>query len=210
MANKEKTLSEHAAYELTKAGMTNHEDPEARKVATDVMALVRRFEKQGHTDKTGSFVLEAFETLATRLPLTPITDDPEEWDKFEIDRKNVETEEVEKRTVWQSKRAPSLFSEDEGKTFTDQRTGKVGESVDHIKQAEELEAAKKLRAERKAKAEQPEAPIEKPVGHVNPDLPAGEAPIETASEETATAPEKTEAPAPAKDAKGKSSKKATK
>ena len=215
MANKEKTLAEHAAYELTKAGMTDHEDPEARKVATDVMALVRRYEKQNHNDKTGSFVVEAFSTLTQRLPLTPITDDPEEWDKFEVERKNVETQEVEKRTIWQSKRAPSLFSEDEGKTFTDQRTGKVGESVDHVKQAEEREAQKKARAEAKAKAEERAKQPEKPIGHVNPDVPAGEASLEVGPEETATTPEDqtqtaTEAAAKAKAPKKTDGKKATK
>ena len=165
-----KTLVEHAAYELTKAGMANNPDPEARQVATNTIALVRRIEKMNMTEKQANYVIEAFSILTQFLPLTPITDDPEEWDKFEIDRKNVDTQEVEKKIVWQSKRATSIFSEDEGKTFIDQRTGKVGESVDHIKQAEEMKAAQEARDKRKAENE---ARTQQPTA-VLADQPAGE------------------------------------
>lgn len=165
-----KTLVEHAAYELTKAGMANNPDPEARQVATNTIALVRRIEKMNMSEKQANYVIEAFSILTQFLPLTPITDDPEEWDKFEIDRKNVDTGEVEKKVVWQSKRATSIFSEDEGKTFIDQRTGKVGESVDHIQQAEEMKAAEEARAKRKAENE---ARTKQPTA-VLADQPAGE------------------------------------
>lgn len=174
-----RTLSEHAAYELTKAGLANNEEPEARKVATDTMALVKRFEKQGHTEKSARFVLEAFERLCSLLPLTPITDDPDEWDKFEMKRKNVDTGEEETKEVWQSKRATSIFSEDKGKTFVDQRTGQTGESVDHIAQAKQMEEEEKVRKERKANAGKPAG--ERPIGHVQPDVPAGEAQFEAPS-----------------------------
>lgn len=166
-----KTLVEHAAYELTKAGMANNPDPEARQVATNTIALVRRIEKMNMTEKQANYVIEAFSILTQFLPLTPITDDPDEWDKFEIDRKNVDTQEVEKKEVWQSRRATSIFSEDKGKTFIDQRTGKVGESVDHIKQAEELKAAQEAREKRQAENA---ARTNKPHA-VMADQPAGEA-----------------------------------
>ena len=169
-----RTLPEHAAYELAKPGMTDHDDAEARKVATDVMALVRRFEKQDLAEKSARFVLEAFETLCNFLPLTPITTDPDEWEKYEIDRKNVDTGEVEKKLVWQSKRAPAIFSEDEGKTFIDQRTGKAGESVDHVEYAKQLEDQKKARAERKAKAGE----RGKPLPPTDSEVPAAEAGVE--------------------------------
>lgn len=188
---KGKTLVEHAAYELTKAGMANNADPEARQVATNTIALVRRVEKMNMTEKQANYVIEAFSILTQFLPLTPITDDPEEWDKFEIDRKNVDTQEVEKKEVWQSRRATSIFSEDKGKTFIDQRTGKVGESVDHIKQAEEMKAAEEARAKRKAENE---ARTTQPTA-VLADQPAGEvsaAPAATAA--TPEAPAEAEAP----------------
>lgn len=175
---KPRTLSEHAAYELVLAGMTDNEDPQARKAASDVMALIKRFEKQDHTEKTAMFTLNAFETLASFLPLTPITDDPQEWDKFEIDKTNVDTKEVEKKIVWNSKRATSIFSEDEGKTFYDQRTGKTGTSLDHIVQAEEKAAEKADREKRKAAAaERAKAPKPSNVmAQPDTDVPAAEAP----------------------------------
>ncbi len=183
-----KTLTEHAAYELTKAGMADNSDPEARQVATNTIALVRRIEKMNMTEKQAAYVIEAFSILTQFLPLTPITDDPDEWDKFEIDRKNVDTQEVEKKTVWQSKRATSIFSEDEGKTFVDQRTGKVGESVDHIKQAEEMKAAEEARAKRKAendaRTQKPHAVLaDQPAGEMSA---APEAPAATTPEAPAT------------------------
>ncbi len=180
-----RTLVEHAAYELTKAGMADNADPEARQVATNTIALVRRIEKMNMTDKQAAYVLEAFSVLCQFLPLTPITDDPEEWDKFEIDRKNVDTNEVEKKVVWQSKRATSIFSEDEGKTFIDQRTGQTGESVDHVKQAAELKAATEAREKRKqenaerAKNPTPHAVLsDQPAGEVS----AAPAPTDTTLE----------------------------
>lgn len=190
MADSKRTLAEHAAYELTKAGLTTNEDAEARKVATDVMALVKRFEKQNHTEKSAEYTLRAFDLLCNFMPLSPITDDPSEWDKFEIERKNVETGEVEKRTVWQSKRASAVFSEDEGKTFIDQKTGKTGESVNHIefeKQIAQQEADRKARKEAAAaRAVNPN-----PVGTVNPDVPAGEAVAEAPVKGTDPTPEAT-------------------
>lgn len=167
-----KTLAQHAEDELKRAGMTDNEDPEARKVSVAIIALTKRFEKQDLNQKSATFVLEAFETICNFLPLTPLSTDPEEWDKFSIDRKNIDTDEVEKKIVWQSKRAPRIFSEDEGKTFVDQSTGKVGESVDHIKRAAEIDAEAKDRAERKAAAEA-RAKNPRPIGHVNPDMPEG-------------------------------------
>jgi len=147
-----KTLLEHAAYELTKSGFVDDTDPENRKVATDVMALVRRFVKQDHNERTGRIVLDFFETICFFLPLTPITDDPEEWEKFEIKTTNQETGEETTSTRWQSKRAPRIISEDSGKTFIDQATGKTGESVNAAEYAKKVEEQKALRD--KTKAEQ--------------------------------------------------------
>lgn len=198
---KGRTLVEHAAYELTKAGMANNPDPEARQVATNTIALVRRIEKMNMTEKQAAYVIEAFSILTQFLPLTPITDDPEEWDKFEIDRKNVDTGEVEKKVVWQSRRATSIFSEDEGKTFIDQRTGKVGESVDHIKQAEEAKAAQeardKRRAENEARTKQPTAVLaDQPAGEVSaaPEAPAASTPEAPAEQPQTETPEESAAP----------------
>jgi hypothetical protein len=163
-----RTLSEHAAYELTKAGLSNSDDPQARKIASDLMALVHKFDKQKHTEKSHAFMMEALPRLLSFIPLTPITDDPDEWDKFEIERKNVDTGEIEKKTVWQSKRSASIFSEDEGKTWVDQRTGKTDTSLDHQAEAKRLVEEEAVRADRKAEAV---ARNSRPVGHIDPTPP---------------------------------------
>lgn len=145
-----KTLPEHAAYELTKSGFVNDEDPENRKIATDVMALVRRFDKQKHNERTGRIVLDFFETICFFLPLTPITDDPDEWEKFDIESTNRDSGVKTVAHRWQSRRAPSIISEDEGHTFTDLRTNKTGESVNHIEYAKKVEAEKAARDQKRA------------------------------------------------------------
>ena len=120
------------------------------------------------TERQAQYVLEAFSVLTQFLPLTPITDDPEEWEKFEIDRKNIDTGDVEKKEIWQSKRATSIFSEDKGKTFTDQRTGKTGTSIDHIEQAKQEKAAEEERAKTKANKQSiKDAMAEAPAGEVS-------------------------------------------
>lgn len=170
-----KTLAEHAAYELTKAGMTNNSDPAAKTAAVNTMALVRRFEKMNMNERQAKFVLQAFENICNFLPLTPLTDDPAEWSEFEIQRKNKETGEIETRSVWQSKRHSSVFSEDGGVSYIDQATGNTGQSVSHEDAKKQQEAVEQAEDRRKAdeakKAEQASKP---PVA--NPEVPAAEAP----------------------------------
>lgn len=169
-----KTISEHAAYELTKAGIANSEDNEDRQTAINLMALVRRFEKQKNTERQKDFILMGLSRILNFLPLTPLTDDPDEWEKFEIERKNVDTQEVEKKIVWQSRRATSIFSEDQGKTWFDQASGKTGSSLDHVAEAQRIVDEKKAAEERKAEAV---ARAQKPIGLADPEAPAGEVPL---------------------------------
>ena len=146
-----KTLLEHAEYELRKAGLIDNPNAEARKVATDTLALVKRFDKQTHTEKTAHWVAQFFTDLVSFIPLTTITDDPEEWEKFEIDQTNKDTGEKKTVTRWQSRRCPSIFSEDEGKTWTDQATGREGESANA---AEEAKRVADIRAEEEKRVEE--------------------------------------------------------
>lgn len=155
-----KTLIDHAEYELTKAGLIDNPNPEARKVATDTLALVKRFDKQKHTQKTAQWVTQFFTDLVSFIPLTTITDDPEEWEKFEIEQTNKETNEKTTVTRWQSRRCPSIFSEDEGKTWIDQATGNTGESApaeEERKRVAEIRAAEeaRLKQEQEAKTAEP-------------------------------------------------------
>jgi len=173
-----KTLYEHATAELKRLGLhLEEESPDSRKILTDTLALVKRFEKQAHNEWTGKWVLEFFETLCNFLPLSPITDDPAEWEAYEDTHKNVTTGEAEVTKRWQNKRAPSIVSMDGGKTFVDLKTKKEGKSVDHIEQEKEWAADRAKRdAERKAKANpgQVQAPNVLAQPPVDTSVPAGE------------------------------------
>lgn len=161
-----KSLTEHAAYELTKSGLANNEDAEARQTAINIMAIVRRIEKQKNSEAQVEFMLETLNRLLNGLPMTAITDDPEEWDQYVLKRYVLDPEtkepvgDPEEQSVWQAKRAEHIVSYTEGKTWIDQATGKSGQSLDHIEEAKrkEEESARKV----------------KPIGHVDPDAPAGE------------------------------------
>lgn len=113
----------------------------------------------GGNPHTTKWVLEFFETICNWLPLSPITDQPDEWEEYEDIHRNMKTGGEEKTIRWVSTRAPSIISMDGGKTWVDYRTNKEGVSVDHIKQAEEWAADK---AERKANKEAVESQAKPP------------------------------------------------
>lgn len=151
-----KTLYEHATDELRRLGLhLPDESPDSRKILVDTLALVRRFEKQNHNEHTGKWVLEFFETICNFLPLSPITDDPAEWEGYEDTHKNIKTGEAEVTKRWQNLRAPSIISMDGGKTFVDLRTNKEGTSVDHVEQAKEWAADRAKREASRLEGDQP-------------------------------------------------------
>lgn len=153
-----KTLFEHASYELQKLGLHLDGDKASIKILTDTIALVKKFEKQNHDEYTSKWVLEFFETICQHLPLSPITDDADEWEGFEDTHKNLKTGKAEVTVRWQNKRAPSIISMDDGKTFVDLRTNKEGVAVDHIKQAKEWAEQRQERLRAKEEAENPKLP----------------------------------------------------
>lgn len=187
-----KNLLDHAEYELKRAGFTDSPNPDNQKIARDVLALIRRFRKQDHGQYTGPKVLEFFDTLGWFLPLTPITDNPEEWEQFDVTTKNTTTGEEETSSHWQCKRAPSIISEDGGKTFTDMRTGNTSESLKHEEWLKDVEKQKQARLDRKR---QEAAKTQAPNVKRRPDtsVPADEvvaAPVKGSEPETPPTPEK--------------------
>ena len=177
-----KTLVQHAQYELEKADLVNNADPEARKIASDTLALVKRFEKQNHSKKTGKWVLEFFQNICWHVPLTPLTDDPDEWEKFDVETKNTETDEVTVVHRWQSRRSPSIISEDLGKTFVDIQSGKEGISLDHVEEEakraqDKIDNAKAIEDKKLAAEAAKNAPTGEPENIPEPDE-APEAPVE--------------------------------
>lgn len=71
-----------------------------------VMDLVSLFAEQDHSGLSASLVADLFRQLVMFEPLGPLTDDPDEW--MEVTD-----------GLWQSRRKPSAFSRDGGKTYRD-------------------------------------------------------------------------------------------
>jgi len=73
-----------------------------------IIELAEVFDKQGHSGMSAGIVSRAFYELANWRVLSPLTNDPEEWRAFDG---------VFTKPCRQSKRQPSAFSEDGGKTY---------------------------------------------------------------------------------------------
>lgn len=142
-----KSIYDHAVYELKKLGLVGDGEKSTEKVVRDTLGLISRFQKQKHDDFTAKWVIEFFGKLANMIPLSPITDDPSEWEEWQDEHKNIETGETETTTRWQSKRAPFIVSMDGGKTFLNLRTNKSDVSLDY---KEQEAAIAKEKAERMA------------------------------------------------------------
>lgn len=111
MTTGESPLITHARRELELAGMFDLDaDYGPGAIAGQVLELVEVFAKQQHSGGSAAYTLGLFEKLARLRPLSPLTSEPEEW----IDR-SVESGEP----LWQSRRCPSVFSRDGGKTWYD-------------------------------------------------------------------------------------------
>jgi hypothetical protein len=76
-----------------------------------VIELVEKFAAQGHSGFSASLVLSAFDKVARFEPLTPLTSNPDEWMNI--------SEASGGNPMWQSRRKPSVFSSDGGKTYYD-------------------------------------------------------------------------------------------
>lgn len=99
-------LVNHATRELALMGMTvDSEDEMNAAMARAVLGIVEKFATQGHSGMSAGYALGTLERLLAFKPLTPLTDNPEEW-----------TEVAE--GLWQSVRDSEAFSKDGGKTYT--------------------------------------------------------------------------------------------
>lgn len=99
-------LIDHAKEELSRAGLFDKDSDYNGLIGKAVMELVKCFSNQGHSGFSANWVLDLFNQLGKYKTLSPITDNPKEW---------MEVSE----NMWQSKRNPALFSENNGKTYYD-------------------------------------------------------------------------------------------
>jgi hypothetical protein len=97
-------LYTYAKQELELAGLLNSDSEWDRWVARDVLKLIKVFSKQGHSGFSAITTLNIFNKVARFENLTPLSSNPDEWMKIAHD-------------TWQSRRNPSCFSHDGGKTF---------------------------------------------------------------------------------------------
>lgn len=102
-------LIEHAEYELKKAGLFDNDADYMGALAKDVMQIVEVFAKQGHSGASAAHVAGILDLLLRFKPLSPITNNPEEWGLISQDSEP---------KMWQNKRDGEQFSMDGGKTWS--------------------------------------------------------------------------------------------
>lgn len=106
-------LVEHADREMTLAGLKGPAADYDGMIYEGVMALMKVFASQGHSGGSAHQTREIFTRLSNFENLTGLTDDPKEW---------MDVSEVGGgigKPLWQSRRNPSFFSGDAGKTWYD-------------------------------------------------------------------------------------------
>jgi len=89
-----------AIEELKRAGYYDKDGTYKGTLGDNLEELIKVFSKQEHSGFSASVVSSAFHRLVYWKPLSPITDDPEEW--MEIGN-----------YLYQSRRCPSVFTTDE-------------------------------------------------------------------------------------------------
>jgi len=103
------TLVDHGRIELDRVGLFDEDSDYNGMIGKAVLELLDTFAKQGHSGFSAALTTELFDKLVRFEPLSPITDDPEEWmDVTEYGSPD--------NPLWQSQRNPACFSTDGGKT----------------------------------------------------------------------------------------------
>lgn len=106
-------LVDHAKKELELAGLFDKDSDYDGMIGKAVMELCKCFSGQGHSGFSAGIVLDLFRRLGKYEQLTPVTDNPKDWnDISEMGGKG-------DPKMWQSKRNPALFSENGGKSYYD-------------------------------------------------------------------------------------------
>ena len=104
-------LVEHARRELT----IIREDPDT---ADSLVRIVEEFARMGHSGMSAAICAEVHGRLLRFEPLSPLTDDPDEWTWVSEDIAG-------QPDLWQSRRSPEAFSNDAGAHYwlVSERTG---------------------------------------------------------------------------------------
>lgn len=101
-----------ARSELERAGLFDQDSDYEGMLGTEVMRMVETFSAAGHSGFSAALAASIFARLSAWKPLTPITSAPDEW-------MHIDEDMAGEPNLWQSRRQPSLFSHDGGKTYYD-------------------------------------------------------------------------------------------
>jgi hypothetical protein len=106
-------LTEHAKRELREAGWfdTGEDSLYGGMIGEDVMALIEKFEEQGHSGGSAAIVTRLFSQLAQFHVLNPLKNPMALGEYIDHSDKG--------RPCFQSTRKSTVFSEDGGKTWYD-------------------------------------------------------------------------------------------
>lgn len=113
-------LVSHAKREISLAQLDQNDSDYGGMLGKATLELVECLSKQQHSGASHGIVLALFNKLANYEPLTPLTDNPDEWE--DVSENMLDTSQrLSGLRVWQNKRSPSAFSKDGGKTYRDTR-----------------------------------------------------------------------------------------
>lgn len=116
--NQESPLIAHARHEMEFLGLFDEDSDYGGMIAKTVMELMELFASQGHSGYSAGLVASLWYTLAQWKTLYPITNEPSEWNEV-TDAMYTKEQIANGDRIWQSKRSPSIFSKDGGKTWED-------------------------------------------------------------------------------------------
>lgn len=103
-------LVNHARRELTIAGLLDKDSDYDGMLGKAALQIVKTFATQGHSGFSAYATIDLARRLMSYEPLTPLTDNPDEWNHISNDMAG-------RPDLWQSARKPDAFSNDGGKTY---------------------------------------------------------------------------------------------
>jgi hypothetical protein len=114
-------LFRHAKAELARLGGDNNEiHPDFN---NKILEIITIFASMGHSGSSALYTRELVNKLLSHQTLTPITDDPSEWQKHAPELWDG------KNSIWQNRRDSRFMSTDAGVTYWNVEDIKRGEQV---------------------------------------------------------------------------------
>jgi len=102
------SLVDHARRELELAGLFDSNSDYGGMLGNAIMKMVELFAEEGHSGASAAMTIAVLEKLLRFKPLTPLTNDPDEW---------MCVSEMMGHETWQSRRNSEAFSNDGGVTY---------------------------------------------------------------------------------------------